>query len=78
MRSISSGEGSAPVELVVQANFGNLNLLPDVLAEWRLSRQRAGGREESALGSKIQIIVLGPDRRWRVGSWQAPQPTATK
>ena len=38
-----------------QANCDNLNRLPDVLVEWRLSRQRAGGREESGLGSKADV-----------------------
>ena len=45
----------APVDLIVQANCDNLNRLPDVLVEWRLSRQRAGGREESGLGSKADV-----------------------
>ena len=44
-----------PVEFIVQANCDNLNCLPDVLVEWRLSRQRAGGREESGLGSKADV-----------------------
>ena len=60
MQSVSCSERPAPVELVVQADFDNLNLLPDVLVEWRLWHQ-AGAGEENALGSKIQMIVFDLD-----------------
>ena len=61
MRSISSSERPGPVELVVQANFDNLNLSPDVLVEIRLCGFYAGALDENALGSKIHIVVLGLD-----------------
>ena len=52
MRSISSSERPAPVELVVQANFDNLNFSPDVLVEVRLCGFYAGTLDENALVPK--------------------------
>ena len=60
-RSISSNERPGPVELVVQADFDNLNRSPDVLFEIRLCGFYAGAGDENALGSKIHIVVLGFD-----------------